>query len=121
MTLSDRPEMNKGLIASRVVEALLKGRGATTDELATAIDMKRSTLYNRLAKGDWKFTELVEVAEALNEPFSSFIDGLGGRFLHPSIRPAVGGRGGDTPRDSPGVTRKILCETGRIGSLLVSA
>lgn len=98
--------MHKGLVASRVVEALLKGRGNTIDDLASAIDMKRSTLYNRLAKGDWKFVELVAIAEALDEPFSSFIDGLGGRFLRPVGRPAVSGTGLDNGKYTGGDNRR---------------
>lgn len=82
---------HRGLVASRVVEALCKGRGITAEELAAGLAMKRSTLYNRLHKGDWKFTELVAAAELLDEPISSFIDGMGGRFIE--------GAGRDTHRD----------------------
>lgn len=57
--------------------------------------MKRSTLYNRLNKGDWKFTELVDAAGVLDEPISSFIDGLGGRFSAPD-------KGQDSVRDIHG-------------------
>lgn len=81
MTPSDETPLHAGLIASRVVEALWKGRGfSSVEELGERIGMKRSTLYNRLNKGDWKFAELVAVAEELDEPISSFVDGLGGRF-----------------------------------------
>ncbi len=80
MTPSNGTTGHRGLVASRVVEALCKGRGITLDELATTIGMKRSTLYNRLNKGDWRFTELATAAEVLDEPISSFLDGLGGRF-----------------------------------------
>lgn len=80
------------MVASRVVEALSKGRGITVEELARSIGMTRSTIYNRLHKGDWRFTELAEVAEALDEPISSFLDGLGGRFRHPDNTEAEGSK-----------------------------
>jgi transcriptional regulator with XRE-family HTH domain len=83
MTPSDETAVHKGLVASRVVEALCKGRGITVEDLAESIGMKRSTIYNRLNKGDWKFTELVAAAQVLDEPISSFMDGLGGRFTAP--------------------------------------
>ena len=90
MTPSNGTAGHRGLVASRVVEALCKGRGITVEQLAAGIDMKRSTIYNRLNKGNWQFTELVEVAEYLDEPISSFLDGLGGRFAAPDNSRAAG-------------------------------
>lgn len=91
MTPRDETAMHRGLVASRVVEALCKGRGITVEDLARHVGMTRSTMYNRLHKGNWQFTELAAIAEALDEPISSFMDGLGGRFGGPDISPSSGG------------------------------
>jgi hypothetical protein len=95
MTARDRTHGQRGRIASQVIDALIAGREIRPEDVYRAAGMTRSTFYNRMAKGDWKFDELVDIAAFLDEPITSFIDGLGGRFT--GIAAA-----GRTGRNGPG-------------------
>lgn len=62
---------------SRTIKALLAYDNRTYEELATAIGLKRSTIYNRMAcHNDWTATEVALAADWLRVPVQTLFDGL---------------------------------------------
>lgn len=114
MNARDRTHGQRGRIASQVIDALIAGHEIRPEDVYRAAGMTKSTFYNRMAKGDWKFEELVDIAGFLDEPITSFIDGLGGRFTGIAAAGRAGGNGpggGGLPSgDSAGDNRGYLSE-----------
>ena len=82
----------------RTVQALMKGKGVTVDQIARAAHMSRATFYNHMggrgAQGAFKAGEVADIARFLGVEVSQLYDGLGGTFVPPG--PPDGGTPGTT-------------------------
>lgn len=71
----------------RTIDALIKGRGFTRDEVANLAGIDRATLYRRLAgegsRQAFRGGEIAALARVLNVKVADIYEGLGGVFVPP--------------------------------------